>query len=111
VDGLRVEIYTWITLNPGDSWTIFLTARVLDHHTDNTTNFACIYLNWDLVDCDDATHTTTKNLVCKKPNIVTEKFNSGWWSTKVTCEVDPSWENADIEINCGNWAKYMHIKI
>lgn len=56
VDGVRIEIYGWMTLEPGDEWYIIITWEIKSEFTDNRTNFACIYLNDKLVDCDNASH-------------------------------------------------------
>ena len=101
VDGVYIDIYGWITLTPNSTWYIILTWRVLGEYTWNRTNFACIYLNDKKVDCDDAHHNITDELMCKKLDITTRSFGSAWWSTNVSCSTD-GWQAELIELDCGN---------
>ena len=104
VDGVRIEIYGWMILQPGDEWYIILTWQVTSKFTWNRTNFACIYLNDTLIDCDDAKHDIKEqeNVSCK-PALSPSSFedvcyDEAWeFSTTVTCKAS---ENSDIEIRC-----------
>ena len=114
VDWVYIDIYGWITLEPGVEWYIIIKWKILNDNQDNRTNFACIYLNDKKPDdsvidgdrCDDAVHNFDDWLLCSKPEITTKSFTSAWWSTTVTCKA--SWEKkADsIELDCGNWKTY-----
>lgn len=105
VDGVRIDIYGGLTLEPRDKWYIILTGKVLEKKSEkeSTTNFACIYLNDELVACDDATHTFTEEPVSCIPTLEPSSFadvcssDTSSFSTTVTCK--SSW-NADIEILC-----------
>ena len=104
VDGVYVDIFTWMTLKPGDTWYILLTGKVLSEHQDSRTNFACIYVNDEKIECDDARHDISE-LMCKLPSITKKSFTSAGWSTDIVCSVDPDWEKANtIELDCGTWA-------
>ena len=103
IDWVYVDIYGWITLNPWDSWYIILTWKVLSDHQDSRTNFACIYVNDEKIDCDDARHDLTGSLMCMAPEITTRSFSKSWGSTAVVCKTSPAWEKAaSIELDCGN---------
>ena len=106
VDGVRVDIYTGITLKPGQNGYIILTGEVKDEFTGSRTNFACIYLDNKKIDCDDVTHNITpEEVMCATP-ILNPSSHKVWegkevkWSTTVTCKSD--WWDADtISIYCG----------
>jgi hypothetical protein len=52
-----------------------LTGRVLSGYQDNTTNFACIYLNNKKIACDDVVHKfTEEEVMCKSLDIKTKSF-------------------------------------
>ena len=115
---VRIEIYGGMTLEPGDSWYIILTWRVLSEYTWNRQNFACIYLNDEKVDCDDVVHTIiTKDVSCKS-NIEKAASNDlcygNSWNVSVTC--NSTWWVADkIEILCDNivqnsWTNISELK-
>ena len=107
VDGVYVDIYGWITLNPWDSGYIILTWKVLSDNQDSRTNFACIYVNDEKIDCDDARHDITVTLACTAPVIDTKSFTKAGWTTNVVCKTAPAWEKASsIELDCGNGTKY-----
>jgi hypothetical protein len=60
----------------------------LEDNQDSTTNFACIYLNNNKIDCDNAKHDITPEEVMCKP-IDGGKKNcpeNDSWSVPVTCE-------------------------
>jgi len=101
IDWVRIEIYGGMTLEPGDKWYIILTGKVKGDFTGNTTNFACIYLNDEMVDCDDATHDIKPDdMKCEKLEVPAWNLPNGWWSKDVRCT---AWGKADlIEIDCGN---------
>ena len=101
VDWVYVDIYGWITLAPKTEWYIILTGKVLSGYQDNTTNFACIYLNDNKIDCDDVAHKLTTEVMCKKLDITTRSFGNAWWSTNVSCSTD-WWQAELIELDCGN---------
>ena len=103
VDGVYIDIYTWITLKPGESWYIILTWRVLSDNKDSRTNFACIYLNDKKVDCDDATHELWVEM-CEKLDVPAWNLPSGWGSKDVTCTTTSGEVAEYIEIDCGNGA-------
>jgi len=101
VDGVYVDIYGGITLQPKSEWYIILTGMVTSGYQDSRTNFACIYLNDHKVACDDVVHKITNDVMCTKPDITTTSFGKEWWSTNVVCNAD--WWKADsIELDCGN---------
>ena len=105
VDGVYIDIYTWITLKPGESWYIILTWRVLSWNQDKRINFACIYLNGEKVDCDDATHELWVQM-CEKLDVPSWDLSSGWGSKEVKCSA-LSWVVAEyIEIDCGDWVSW-----
>ena len=96
-----VDVYSWLTLEPKAEWYIILTGKVLSDNQDSRTNFACIYLNDNKIDCDDVIHNFDDWLVCTKPDITTTSFGKEWGSTDVVCKT--SWKTADsIELDCGN---------
>ena len=103
VDGVYIDIYDWITLKPGDSWYIILTWKILGEYTGNRQNFACIYLNDEKIDCDDAVHTIgTGEVMCKSniektksENLCSEKS----WTVPVTCSSE-GWNADTIELFC-----------
>ena len=100
-DWVYIDIFTWLTLKPGEQWYIILTGKVLSTNQDSRTNFACIYVNDEKIECDDARHDLAE-LMCKAPDIQTKSFSKSWGSTVVTCKVDPESEKADlIELDCG----------
>ena len=103
VDGVYIDIYTWITLKPGESWYIILTGKILTWNQDSRTNFACIYLNDKKVDCDDATHDLWEDM-CEKLDVPAWNLPSGWGSKDVTCTTTSGAVAEYIEIDCGNWA-------
>ena len=104
VDGVYIDIYTWIRLKPWDTWYIILTWKVLSTNTWSRTNFACIYLNWEKIDCDDASHELTEKIICTKPEIKNTSFWNWWWSTTAVCRTSPLGKKANsIELDCGNW--------
>ena len=105
VDWVYVDIYGGITLSPKTEWYIILTGKVLSGYQDNTTNFACIYLNNNKVDCDDVAHKLTDEVICKLLDIKTKSFWKGWGTTNVTCSTD-WWKAELIELNCGNGKIY-----
>jgi hypothetical protein len=51
-----------------------LTGTILGEFTGSTQNLACIYLNDEKIECDDAIHTFTDKLMCTKPDITTTSF-------------------------------------
>jgi len=103
VDGVYIDIYTWITLKPGESWYIILTGKVLTWNQDSRTNFACIYLNDKKVDCDDATHDLWQDM-CEKLDVPAWNLPSGWGSKDVTCTTVSGAVAEYIEIDCGDGA-------
>ncbi|MBR7037394.1 hypothetical protein IKI14_06185 [bacterium] len=58
--------------------------------TGYTTNFACIYLNDEVIDCDDATHKVEPNEVMCKSDIKggSQNCSGDSMSVNVTCESD-----------------------
>ncbi len=102
VDGVRIEIYGWMTVKPGDVWHIIITWVVKGDFTDNRTNFACIYLNDELIGCDDVTHHIWGEVLCKsniEKNKSNDLCNGNSWTVPVKCNSD--WWTADkIEILC-----------
>ena len=107
VDGVYIDIYSWITLNPWDNGYIILTWKVLSDNQDSRTNFACIYVNDEKIDCDDARHDITTTLACTAPVIDTKSFTKAGWTTNVVCKTAPAWEKANsIELDCGNGTTY-----
>ena len=100
-DGVYIDIFTGMTLQPGDTWYIIMTGKVLNENLDSRTNFVCIYLNDNKIECDDARHDITTWVMCMPPEIENKSFvNAG--STKVTCKTSPTGEKADISLDCGN---------
>ena len=103
VDGVYIDIYGGITLQPWAQWYILIEGEILGDYQNNTTNFACIYLNDEKVECDDAKHTFTEEPVSCIPTLEPSSFadvcssDTSSFSTTVTCK--SSW-NADIEILC-----------
>ena len=107
VDGVYVDIFTGITLKPGDTGYILIEVEVLSENKDNRTNFACIYLNDSKIECDDARHDITDEVMCSAPEIDTKTFTKAGWTTNVVCKTAPAWEKANsIELDCGNGTKY-----
>ena len=102
VSGVRVDIYTGITLEPGQNGYIILTGEVKDEFTGSRTNFACIYLDNKKIDCDDVTHNITPEEVMCKSNLKWDSKNceGSSWDVPVKCE--SSWWKAKIEIFCDN---------
>ena len=56
VDGVYIDIYGGITLQPWAQWYILIEGEILGDYQNNTTNFACIYLNDEKVECDSVVH-------------------------------------------------------
>ena len=114
VDGVRIEVFGWMTLQRGDTWYIIITWIVKGDFTDNRTNFACIYLNDEVVACSDATHDIKPDdMKCENLEVPAWNLPNGWWSKDVRCT---AWGKADlIEIDCGNgttitWANKSELK-
>jgi len=99
-EGVFVDIYGWITLQPHTEWYIILTGVVLWEYTGSTQNWACIYLNDTKIDCDDAIHNVD-GWICKSLGITTRNFTYQWGSTSVVCEASSAKADS-IEIDCGN---------
>lgn len=103
VDGVDIEFYDWITLNVGDKWYITMTVKISDTYLDNRTNFACIYLNGEKIDCDNVVHEIQQSLSCK-PTLSPATFadvcagDTSTFSTEVTCK--SQWWKAEIKILC-----------
>ena len=106
VQGVYIDIYWGLTLEPNSTWHIILIGKVREDFTDNRTNFACIYLNDKQIDCDDATHIITPEEVMCKKIVGLQNFWKEGWSTVVTCTVSPEWGKGKIELNCGNGQIY-----
>ena len=106
VDGMYIDIFGGLTLEPWDKGYIILTGEILDSNKDNTTNFACIYLNNKVIDCDDATHYIDEPISCSKEGftITTTSFSNQWWSTNVSCSTYPKWRTGTIVIDCWSWS-------
>ena len=104
IDGVHVEKYGGITLKPGDTGYILIEVKVLERkENDSTTNFACIYVNDEKVDCDDAVHDITDSeLLCKsniKDKDSADLCYGSSWTVPVTCESE--WGTGDtIAILC-----------
>ena len=109
VEGVYVDVYGWMTLNPNTEWYIILTWKILWDYTWSTQNWACIYLNDKKIDCDWAKHNFTwdnpwGDIMCKAPILSkTSDEICVWspveWSTSVTCNSD-WWVAKNIEILC-----------
>ena len=103
-DGVDIEVYGGITLRPWDTWYIIIKAKVLATDQNNRTNFACIYLNDDRIECDDVTHEIW-SLSCK-PTLNPSSFSpvcpgdTTTFTTEVTC--NSTWWVADLKIICDN---------
>ena len=113
-DGVSIDIYGWITLKPHTEWYIILSGIVLWEYTGSTQNWACIYLNDTKIDCDDAIHDITWDviwdLVCKNLRITNTSFGYQWGQTSVVCEASSA--NADsIEIDCGNGLSFKWLNV
>ena len=110
VDGVYIDIYGWITLEPWTEWYILLKWKILSDNKDNRTNFACIYLNDKKPDdsiidgdrCDDAVHNFEDWLLCKAPEITKKSFTNAGGSTTVVCKTSNGTGN--IELSCGDGA-------
>ena len=108
VDGVHIEIYDWITLNPWDTWYIILTGKVMSASTDkdNRTNFACIFVNNVSIDCDGVHHDITKEeVMCDKMNVSPDEFDHLWWNATMSC-YSKGWKAESIIIDCDNGHSY-----
>ena len=113
VDGVFVDIYGGITLKPGEYGHIILTWKVLTWNQDNRTNFACIYLNDEKIDCDDATHNFVEETVMCESDIKWGSNNICNGSNRtvpVTCN-STWWVANKIEIICDNTVQYSWTNI
>ena len=105
-EGIHIDIYGWINLQPGQTWYIILTWEVLRDFTGQRTNFACIYLNDEVIDCDDATHKIEPNeFKCEKLEVPTWDLSNWWWSKEVKCTASGGVADL-ITIDCWEWASW-----
>ena len=104
VSGVRINVYSWIYLRPGEKWvmTIVWTALQQESNDQNRTNFACIYVDEKRIDCDDAIYEVEpREFKCEKLTVPAWNLPNAGWSKTLTCEA--SWWVADlIKIDCGN---------
>ena len=107
LDGVYIDIFGGITLQPGQQWYIILTGEILTGFQDQRTNFACIYDDEDLIACDDASHDLNK---CEKLEVPAWNLSYGWGDKKVTCTTTSGEIAEYIEIDCGDgasWNRYI----
>ena len=112
VDWVRIDIYDWLTLEPGDEWFILIKWKILEDNQDQRQNWACIYLNGETPDssilegnpCDDVIHNFENN-ICKKLDITPtwNLWNDGW-TKEVTCTTEWNQIVDLIEIDCWDGA-------
>ena len=108
-DGVYIDIFGGITLQPGQRWYIIITGEILSDFPDQRTNFACIYDDDDLIACDDASHKPEEDdgYKCKSLTIKSATISPSW-RTVVECTTTSS-RKANIEIDCGSGAKVRYI--